>query len=172
VDVIEFRLKPGRYEPKIDIVINGDRLVDLVHSVELAFAKAEGRPDRAGRYDGMERGRVGNDAVQHFLGSPKSHLGCGPHEKTVLLACDRCLEPGCWPLMARIRTTADTVAWSDFEQKYRSQKHVDYLNLGPDGLIRRGVVGPPVWTYDIAYVFERTQYESALSDTFKQSLDN
>ena len=37
----------------VDLVINNQRLIDLVREVELPFAEAEGRPEHAGEYQNL-----------------------------------------------------------------------------------------------------------------------
>jgi hypothetical protein len=113
-----------------------------VGEVELPFARVEDRPNIAGGYRGLPLGLLKGRLPQHFLGSPDSHLDCGPHHKTVLLGCG-CGEAGCWPLMSRVHVGEATVRWDDFEQPHRS-----------DG-----------WTYGpLCFEFDRRQYEAALQE--------
>ncbi|MER7755422.1 hypothetical protein [Kitasatospora sp. NPDC097643] len=72
----------------------------------------------------------------HFLGLSSGAMGA----KTPVLGCE-CGEWGCWPLMARITTTADLVGWDTFEQPHRKTR--DYAAFGP-------------------FHFDRHQYDDAL----------
>ncbi len=73
----------------------------------------------------------------HYLGRSAPQ----PSAKVPLLGCE-CGEWGCWPLLATIRATDETVTWSDFEQPYRKGR--DYTEFGP-------------------FVFDRAQYDEALA---------
>jgi len=73
----------------------------------------------------------------HYLGRSAPRPGA----KVPLLGCE-CGEWGCWPLLATIRATAETVTWSDFEQPHRKDR--DYAEFGP-------------------FVFDRAQYDEALA---------
>ena len=135
----------------IGVAIDGRELSELVRPVELPAATEEGSPNIAGAYGGIPawrfRGKPGGTATAHFLGAHESHMHCGPHEKTVLLACT-CGEPGCWPLMARVVVTNDEVRWHDFEQPHRRGRWT-YEKFGP-------------------FRFSRRQYEEALAELERQ----
>lgn len=73
----------------------------------------------------------------HYLGGSAPQ----PNAKVPLLGCE-CGEWGCWPLLATIRATEETVTWSDFEQPHRKAR--DYAEFGP-------------------FVFDRAQYDEALA---------
>ena len=144
VDVVEFRLRrlPHFASAVIDVIVNATQLAALVGELEQPFAEAEGSRTLAGSYVGLVLDALGGRPTEHFLGGEGSHLGCGPAEKTVLLGCDGCGEPGCWPLMARIEAADAVVTWSDLEQPHR-----------------RGE-----WSYDdLQFEFDRGRYEAALA---------
>ena len=138
MDSVTFRRRhlaeyPGEV---IGIAVNGTDLVRIIGEIEGPFASVEGEPQIAGSYMGLGLEQLDHGPRKHFLGSFS-----GPDEKTVLLHCE-CGEPECWPLMARIETTDDTVTWSDFEQPHRDE-----------------------WRYDeLRFVFNRDQYEAALAE--------
>ena len=123
---------------RVDIVINGQRLIDLAREVELPFAEAEGRLVHAGEYQNLPPRAV-------FLPS-RSWLPENGEEITELLICGFCGTWGCWPLEARITVEDERVVWSDFCQPHRSKSK------------------PPVWRYDRLgpFVFDRRQYEAEL----------
>jgi hypothetical protein len=125
----------------IRIEIDGCDLAELIRSVELPFATAEGHERIAGKYVGLRPWQLDSAAPEHFMGGRGSHLYCGPHDKTVLLGCE-CGEPGCWPLMAQVVVSDRDVAWRSFEQPHRRGR----------------------WEYDgfSGFVFDRTEYEAAL----------
>jgi hypothetical protein len=125
----------------VEIEVNGRPLAEVVGEVERPFAEAEGHPSIAGSYLGLVRWQLAGTPSEHFMGTPDSHLHCGPKHKTVLLGCV-CGEPGCWPLMARIEVEPTTVAWGDFEQPHRADR----------------------WSHgELRFEFERRSYESALA---------
>lgn len=132
----------GAYgEPELRVLVDDEDLKELVRRVELPQAEREGSPSIAGGYAGLPSRALRGGVIEHFLDGPGSHLFCGPRDKTVLLGCV-CGEPGCWPLMARVRLSPVEVTWSDFEQPHRrgSWSHDDF--------------GP--------FRFERTQYDEEL----------
>ena len=129
-------------EDVLDVIVNGRLLADVMREIELPMAEADGKPSTAGGYRGLPRWPLKGRLHEHFLGSPDSHLHCGPHDKTVLLGCG-CGEPGCWPLMARVTVTSELVQWDDFEQPHRRGR----------------------WGYgDLAFRFDRQQYEAAVRE--------
>lgn len=141
VDVVEFRLEreelgAGTF-PVINLVVNGARLQEIVRRVELPFAKAEGKPDLAGRYAGLAVRGPGLPA-RHFLGKPvETWFGDGD---TILLGCV-CGDPGCWPLTARVEVSDSTVVWSGFRTGHRAW---DISSIG-------------------AFTFDRHTYDAALA---------
>jgi hypothetical protein len=145
MDYIRFRRRhPDDYPPEVvDIVVNERALTEFIKDIEGSFAEAEGSPWIAGNYVGLGPEQLDGSPTNHFFGSSNSHLFCGPEDKTVLLICRQCGEPGCWPLMARVEVTTATVTWTDFEQPHRSD----------------------AWRYDgLSLTFDRCQYESALAE--------
>lgn len=122
-----------------DLFVNGIKLADVVAAIEGPFAEGEGKPGIAGSYSGLAPFQLDGTLAHHFMGSLESHLGCGPEGKSVMLDCE-CGSPGCWSLMAAVTVTDDEVTWTDFEQVHRRD-----------------------WDYgQLAFVFERGQYEAAL----------
>jgi len=136
-------VKEARESGELRVLVDDRDLVELVGEVELPYASAEGHPRIAGAYAGVHPRQLSGSISEHFRGGSGSDLACGPSDKTVLLACE-CGEAGCWPLMARIELAPGEVVWSDFEQPHRSGKW-SYEDFGP-------------------LVFERGQYEAALTD--------
>ena len=128
----------------VDIVIDGQNLVDIIRAYELPLATREGHPDIAGGYQGSPPRAVFLPSRQ-LLGEPSPYYS-NRAGKTQLLQCT-CGEAGCWPLMARVTITAEQVIWDQFEQPYR----------GPAS--RAGH-----WQYDELppFVFGRRAYEDAL----------
>ena len=149
MDALEFRLVPPAEHawepdsPDLVILVNGRELIDLIHEVELPFARAEGSPGIAGGYAWLPA-RLVLPPARHFLGEPVPLYGGSA--KAALLECS-CGVPGCWPLYARIEVAERTVAWRDFEQPHRS----------PD----RGRSSS--WSYDgLSFRFDRAAYEAEL----------
>ncbi|MFE0098892.1 hypothetical protein [Streptomyces sp. NPDC059009] len=81
------------------------------------------------------------DPVRHFLGDPAPVFADPSTGTTPVLGCS-CGLWGCWPLLATITTTPETVTWSSFRQPFR--KEWGELAMGP-------------------YVFARPAYEAALA---------
>jgi len=141
---VEFRWNqtPRNGAGELEVRVDGQALADWIRAVELPFARAEGAEVIAGSYSGLSASHCPDDLVSHFLGGEDSHLDAGPRDKTVLLGCE-CGDVGCWPLMAQIQTTSESVAWTDFEQPHRRE----------------------LWSYEAAtpLMFDRTQYEDAIA---------
>lgn len=142
MDKVEFRLErqtvpPAGESTVIDILVNGTRLQELARDAEALYAAAEGRPERAGLYVGLDPSAVTSG---HFLGRPATVTSSGQLVRDrALLRCG-CGEPKCWPLAAQVDVTRDVVTWSDFRGANLSW---DLSALGP-------------------LAFDRDQYESAL----------
>lgn len=112
----EHHLGPGQ---ELHILINGQLLIDLVRSVELPFAQAEGHPGLAGQYGWLLDVEC---EIQHLK-----------TEECMLLGCN-CGIPECWPLTTQVSQTEDTVSWSRFRNCHRAEgrTHVwDHSALGP-----------------------------------------
>jgi len=124
------------------LVVDDRDLAAVVAEHELPFSEAEGHPDIAGAYMGLDPRQLSGPVSVHYIGGLGSDLACGPRDKTVLLGCS-CGEIGCWPLMARVELGDDQVVWREFAQPHRSS----------------------TWSYDGfgPFVFKRSQYVEALS---------
>lgn len=114
--------------------IGGEPLMALIHTFEVVQGYQP-----SGAYGGIipTHFRFG-PLDEHYLGRSSERPGA----KVPLLGCE-CGEWGCWPLLARIRATDDTVVWSEFEQPHRRQR--DYTDFGP-------------------FAFPRAQYDEAITD--------
>ncbi|HZG16466.1 MAG TPA: hypothetical protein VE710_15860 [Candidatus Bathyarchaeia archaeon] len=141
MDKIRFEERIGEESEKIvKIYINERSFIDLVKEYETSFAGSI-----AGDYAWLW-----SDVVflpsRHFLGEPIYELDFY-NGKSAVLGCE-CGIVECWPLVAKITLTQDTVTWSDFEQPHRGPEsaggHWDYRTFGP-------------------FVFDRKEYESQLS---------
>lgn len=156
MDKIRFGISQVDFDGKkvdvVDICINDRNFIDILREIELPFAEKEGHPDIAGEYMGLSPKEVFFPS-KLFLNEPESisiyHWG----DKTWVLACGGCGEPGCWPLAVKITVTGDQVIWSDFEQPHR----------GPDSKASH-------WKYDKLkpFVFDRKQYENELNKPLKK----
>lgn len=104
---------------ELHILINGQSLIDLVRTVELPFAEAEGKPDIAGKYG--------------WLCDVDCEIQRLKTEECMLLGCN-CGIPDCWPLTARVSLAEDIVCWSRFLNWHRTEGHAnpwDHSALGP-----------------------------------------
>jgi hypothetical protein len=130
---------------RLQILVNGTPLEDLARRIELPFAAGEGTPQIAGKYVGLSLKDVGPPSRVLLGDAAGTIFKYG--DRTQVLGCD-CGEPGCWPLVCRIRVLADAVEWSDFSQPHRADskgcKVWSHKGLGP-------------------FVFDRTSYESAFA---------
>jgi hypothetical protein len=132
----------GSHAPgELRVLIDGRSLDELVRTVELPYATAEGHPQIAGAYRGIHPRQLHGSIREHLMGGPGSDLACGPADKTVLLGCE-CGEIGCWPLMARVEVRDGEIVWRDFQQPHRTG----------------------TWSYQDLdeFVFDRAQYETAI----------
>ncbi|MEZ5098839.1 MAG: hypothetical protein R3C15_03365 [Thermoleophilia bacterium] len=126
----------GLYRVRVEV--DDVPLVELIRTIELPLATAEGHPQIAGDYVEPVFGWPDDQPPgAHYLGVPGSDWACWPAGKTVLLGDAD--EFGAWPLMARIDVGPRVVTWSAFEQPYR-----------------------PHWDYGLRLVFDRDAYEDAL----------
>lgn len=138
---VTFRKRRATGGQVIDLLIDDHHLRDLVRYVELPSATTDGQADIAGKYESLP-GEVLTTGL--FEGQAagiwavlEAHQSRG---RVPLLVCE-CGEAGCWPLMATVDVTGDTVIWRDFRQPHR--KGWSYGGLGP-------------------FTFERSQYFAAL----------
>ena len=133
------------------ILVNGVRLLDLVHRAELPFAIQEmrERPEAFGPEDGPEELAGAYTGLlpdyywpsRHFLGEPKDEpQGIREDDETMLLTCSGCGIAECWSLLAKIEVTETTVRWSGFRN---SHSDWDLSAIGP-------------------FLFSRSQYGQAL----------
>lgn len=108
----------------VDIVIDGQRLIDILKRIEAPYTAAEGSPEIAGQYSSLSIATTFLPS-RHFLNTSRS---ASDHvEKRALLFCD-CGFAGCWDFVCRMTFSENTVTWSDFEQIHR--KKWDYSELG------------------------------------------
>ncbi|MFG2005108.1 hypothetical protein ACGFNU_38785 [Spirillospora sp. NPDC048911] len=147
---IEFRLVGGG---SIEIFIDGVRLLDLVRTAELPYARdeqleradefvPEEAPLLAGEYSSF-LGRWTGWPTRHYLGEPVETAYNQEDDETMLLGC-MCGISECWALLARIEVTDSQVRWSGFRNNHRDWDLS--ATLGP-------------------FVFSRPQYEQALART-------
>jgi hypothetical protein len=150
MDRITFLRRPyidGSRDGGVRILVNGRDLADLAREAELPFARREGAESIAGAYCGLPPGSDICPPSRHFLGEPSSAL-YRYGDKVQVLGCE-CGEPGCWPLLCRIKIDGSVVIWTDFEQPHRS-----------------GRSSQAAWSYDAfgPFEFDKEQYDSAVED--------
>ncbi len=114
--------RAGQYRP-VDIVIDGQRLIDILKRIEAPYATAEGVPEIAGQYHSLSIITTLLPS-RHFLNAPHPILSHA--EKTAILVCE-CGCEGCWDFVCRMTFSENTVTWTDFEQVHRGW---DYSELG------------------------------------------
>ena len=111
--------------------------------MEEASRKKEQARDIAGGYAGL--------VIEFFKYPPLSQYymvegdedGYWKSEGGIYLLGCECGEVGCWPLIARVTSTANTVTWDGFKQPHRAER--DYSKFGP-------------------FIFDAEQYQSAIAD--------
>jgi hypothetical protein len=169
VDTLRLRVSMGpetwsRPKPMAMLYVNGRSLVEIIREVELPFAVREGQPKMAGQYVGLPA---------HFMLAPSRYLlgeiadgpWCDP-ERIVLLQCE-CGEWGCWPLLARITLTDETVVWRSFQQPHRQADSRPTRRVrGRSRRLGRAWASARAhaWRYSSMrpFVFSRPDYEAAL----------
>jgi hypothetical protein len=124
MDKLKFKIretKNDHYSYRVvQILINGKNLIDLLKKHELFFARLEGEPDIAGKYEGLGPKEIYDNLTKHFKKA-----------KVALLGCD-CGITECWPFLAEVEEKPDFIVWKNFEQPYRKDDFIwDYRELGP-----------------------------------------
>ena len=144
MDILSLYLKKHQdWSSLVEIDINGISLLDMIQKIELPFASKDEQPELAGHYEYLPRDAVVPPSM-HLFGEPEE-IYWVDDEKVAVLFCE-CGDPGCWPLIVRIKVEDNQVIWSDFEQPHRPDW--DYTELGP-------------------FTFNRAQYEEQLSNPLK-----
>jgi hypothetical protein len=110
--------------------VDGVLLTDLIDR----FEAATGMQPSGDHYGGLVPAAHAPFG-EHLLGRPAG-------SRVPLLGCS-CGDWGCWPLLAGIFASEETLVWKDFEQPHRPSR--DYAGFGP-------------------FRFDRVQYESAVQD--------
>lgn len=130
-------LEDGSRHAALELLVDGESLIEAVRRYERPMAEAEGHPGLAGAYVWPMPSAQRQDALLR---------GSGAEDTVALLECP-CGQPGCWPLLASVAVGPTQVIWSGFEQAHRRADsaggHWDYGGFGP-------------------FVFERAAYEAAL----------
>lgn len=131
-------LEDGSSHPAVELLIDGEGLIEVVRRHEQFLAEAEGHPGLAAAYAWPAASAERQAAL--LQGNVNAE------DKVALLECT-CGQPGCWPLLATVSVGPTRVTWSDFEQPHRRADsaggHWDYGGFGP-------------------FVFERGAYDEAL----------
>lgn len=147
MDVVSFNTVISDIEDYkvVDIILNGTRLIDILHQLELPLAYQEGAPEMAGAYEGLPPLMV-LPPSGHFLGEASTSYQY-PDGKISLLEYAFSGVPGEWSFVAKIGVGKRTITWSDFEQPRRMKLKNGYL-----------------WNYEMMgkFHFDRSQYEEAL----------
>jgi hypothetical protein len=138
ISSLRFEISTAVNDPAVaavEVVVNGVSLATRVAQFEMASGWTP-----AGGYAGLipSSFRFG-DARTHWLAQSGSVVSEGG--KIPLLGCV-CGEWGCWPLLARVEATPDTIGWESFEQPFRPSR--DYSNFGP-------------------FLFDRSQYANEVA---------
>jgi len=129
--------RPFGGDAKLEFLINGRSLLELVREHERPLAAADGQPGLEGTYEPLSFRRAPRDLL---YGDPSFQYARGDG-RTTLIGCG-CGVVECWPLVARIDVTSDEVVWHRFAQPFRR------------------------WSYDTfgPFRFERVRYDGAVED--------
>ncbi len=118
--------------------IDGTSLIDLI----TAYEDARGYTDPLGGYGGIIPEYMQYGPIDDYFMARGISLCRQPDGAQYMLGC-QCGEVGCWPLMAKIRSTASRYEWGGFHNPCREAR--DYSRFGP-------------------FIFERATYERAARD--------
>ncbi len=167
MDTLEIRTPPELYVrwpdgggfQQVEMLINGEPLLDIVRRLELPHAEREFDERIAAGESAREigdRGSLAGDYLylplvlalppsRNYYGEPYAHglvtdAADSVNGKSLILQCT-CGITECWFLVADILVQDHTVTWDNFKQFHRD------------------------WIYDTKpFVFDRSQYEAALID--------
>lgn len=123
----------------VDILIDGQNLLDIVKKFELRFAEQYGKENvNVGGYAGLPN----RELFEALVEGKWTHEGT-----TTILGCD-CGITGCWTLVTRITEKTNTVVWDNFQNPRRSKTSSEF------------------WDYSEfpSFKFDRAEYESALNE--------
>ena len=128
----------GYQECKVNILIDGKHLAEIMKEYEMPMAVKEGNPSLAGDYSAIDV--ASSSLKQYYFGKDKADWG-DEKNKTAILGCS-CGNLGCWPLLCKINKQGTKVVWSDFEQPHRDED----------------------WDYKTfeSFVFDKQQYLNAI----------
>lgn len=107
----------------VEIYINDVDLIDLLREYEMPFADNEKPSPEPGGYAPI--------SYEEFL---KNAYVTDSDDDLLLYKCSDCGEPGCWPMVVKVKREGDKVIWSNFQQPHRdesSHNYWDYSSFGP-----------------------------------------
>lgn len=128
-------VRPRRLLGGVSPIVRRDSVIPRIDGVRLTesidrFELDSGMDPAGGAYGGLLC-RGPGPMADHFRGE----LTSVAVPKRALLACE-CGVEGCWPLLAAITFTEDSVIWDRFEQPFRRTR--DYGGFGPFRFEREG----------------------------------
>jgi hypothetical protein len=134
---LSFSIQPFEGTRSITPCVNGKSLIEAV----AAFERERGF-DPVGGYGGLIPEWFNYGPLdRYFLGDSEPNSYFTNLHGVYLLGCD-CGEVGCWPLVAHVETSGETVEWNLFRQPFRKER--DYSDFGP-------------------FVFDADQYKKAVA---------
>lgn len=125
----------------VEIYINDREIVDILREIERTYAEQEGKPNLAGAY-GHNTPKVLYDNLSQ---AEEDELN-GYEDGVELLRCLECGFMDCWSILVRIKQDEKYVYWYDIKHNHRD------------------------WNYDIAYQFDKNEYDMALQELKKEAL--
>jgi hypothetical protein len=121
---LSFSIQPFEGARSVTPYVNGESLIKLAS----AFEHEQGFSP-AGGYGPLVPAWFSYGPLdRYFLGDFEPDSYFVNLQGVYLLGCD-CGEVGCWPLLAHIETSGETVKWSRFRQPFR--KEWIYTDFGP-----------------------------------------
>lgn len=110
----------------VELLIDGESLMEMLRRFEAPMAKREGHPKLAAAYSFPT---LNPETLAALVTGSEGEDG-----KVAVLECE-CGIPGCWPLLANIAVGPAEIVWSAFEQPHRSEEsaagHWSYEGFGP-----------------------------------------
>lgn len=131
----QWALSWGSDHKVTEIYIDGRKLLDIIHEIELPYAVEEGRTTRAEE----DYGHLSPEVLYMDLNTDAAAAGDPDDDRAYLFCCGNCGEIFCWTVSMKVKGDEQYVYWYDFKHERR-----------------------PGWDYNLTFKFEKKEYEEAL----------
>lgn len=144
----QWALSWGSDHKVTEIYIDGKKLLDIIHQIELPYAIEEGRIARAEGHAEEDEdysdlagdyGHISPKSLYEELSIAAFGAGEDCDERAYLFCCGNCGELFCWTVSMKVREDEKYVYWYDFKHEHRNS-----------------------WEYNLTYKFDKKGYEEAL----------